>query len=168
MTERFAEDALERRDDSDYRSRVHDYFFSHANSGEEREYYESRDLTFTNNLHLWFIDEPEQEVVPGFPNPYDYRQRSFGSILDEFRTERPELWREVQETMQTKRLDLAIYADLLMQQDITPESLETYEQKQRDYSANLREQAAVAKSRAFDILAPRLLGAGIDPLDLCK
>ena len=168
MTERFVDDTLEYRQYSDYRSRVHDYFFSHVNSEEECKYYESRDLTFTNNLHLWFVDDPEHEIASGFPNPYDYRQRPFGPVLDAFRREHPDLWREVQQVMQTKRLDLAIYAKLLTQENITPEILEEYEQKQKDYSANLREQAAITKSRAFDILAPQLLDVGIDPLDLCK
>jgi hypothetical protein len=166
MTERFTGEVSQRG--NDYRRHVHDYFFARPDNQEEREYYESRGLTFTNNLHLWFIEESEREVLPGFPNPYDYRARPFGEVIEGFRTEYPELWQEVRAVMSEKRVSNALYIALLQKADATQADYDAYERDQREYANALAERAATVKSQAFDIIAPRMAEAGLDPLDLCK
>lgn len=152
----------------DYRRNVHDYFFSQSARQDERAYYESRNLTFTNNLHIWFVDDPKPEIYEGIKNPYDYRQREFGPVLERFRAEYPDLWKEVQQAVAAQKGALAIEIDRFNTGSITPEALQEYFDEQKDRSRELKLRADEVKSRAFDIIGPMLVEAGIEPVAVCR
>lgn len=165
--EKISAQSMEQVTIGDYRQHVHDYFFSKAGD-EERASYEARGITFTNNLHLWFIEESQREIIPGFANPYDYRNRPFGAVIEDFRQNHPDLWQAVRDAASARRTDMNAYAELLQRNDITPEILQEYEDMQRDYSARLQEQSDIVKSQAFDVIAPMMINANLDPLDVCR
>jgi|GEM_PF-1240005 len=154
--------------DTDYRRRVHDYFFSDPESQDKRNYYEHRGLTFTNNLHLWFQDDPEPELLSGVKNPHDYHQRNFGPVLEKFREEHGDLWREVQQAVAIRKGAITGYAELFKEGKPNRDEFEAFLSAQGDRSRELEQYADEVKSRAFAVLAPELIAAGIDPVDVCK
>lgn len=146
---------------NEYHNKTYEYFLYSDPRAEELAEYKSEGLAYTNNLHLYFVDEPDEWLIEGkVRNPHDWRQRPFGPIIRYFRDNYPELWEEVKQSAANYRKAHQEWLLLKQQgQDLTAIEvrLDALEYLERD-----------AKSRAFDILAPMLEACDIDPLDILK
>ena len=145
----------------DYATRNVEYFLGHPSDAEDREEYERRGPVPTNNLNLYIVDDPDPEFAPGIPNPHDYRQRSFGPIIETLRQEHSELWDEARDAIQLSNALLREYGRLLSEgkkDEAAGLSVAT------DEAVWTRREAC---DRIFRIIAPQMQAAGIDPLEIC-
>jgi hypothetical protein len=145
-----------------YGTRNMDYFLGHPADADEREAYERRGLIPTNNLNLYIVDEPNPEFAPGIPNPHDYRQRSFGPIIEALRQTYPELWEKAVGAIRQAQVRLEEYSALLTEGRKKEEEAEL---------AATAEEAVWERRKACDeifrIIAPQMEAAGLDPMEIC-
>lgn len=146
----------------DYGMRILDYFYKEGSSDQKnRDDYLKRGLIPTNNLSLYIVDEPKTEIGPGIRNPFDYHQKPFGVIIENFKSSNPELWNDAKTTKENYNEAIQNYVTLLQSgKPISP-----------DVKSDA-EMLLLRKSEVYDkvirIIGPQLLAISIDPLDLCK
>jgi hypothetical protein len=138
---------------------VNNHFFSGA--PEERQGYDSRGLVNTNNLPLFFMDEPFTQTTPGFPNLYDYNQREFKDIFIQLKNDRPDLWEQGVHAQTERTTSLDDQMDALFSSPGSDPAAVIALLAKADW-----ERKALF-TEIFDSLVPMLVQDGIDPLAIC-
>ena len=138
-----------------------DYFYGRPENSERRQEYLDRGLIPTNNLCLYFFESSQKDLAPGIPNHYNYHNRPFGQILQTFRDNNPELWEEARQAAEVSSAAMKEFSDHLFARES-----ELAEEK-RPRVVELSWVEAEVFNRVFDIIAPELAAAGINPLDVC-
>jgi len=144
----------------DYGMKILDHFYPEGTRQEERDYYLSSGLIPTNNLSMYIVDEPKAEWAPGVKNPFDYRWKTFGGVIEKLKTSNPELWEEAKKINEESDVSGQNFIKLLdSKKPIDPEV----------FSAGDRLQLRKSEiyNKVIRIIAPQLLEQGIDPLDVC-
>lgn len=139
-----------------------DYFYPTRSDAKTRIAYKQRNIIPTHNFGTLIVDESVAEIAPDFPNHYDYRQRPYGELIIRLRDEHPEVWQRARDGFWAGQRAVSHYADLL------------YAGKEAE-AVTIREEAdrlfwegAAACSAAYAILAPKMLAAGFDPIEVCR
>jgi hypothetical protein len=147
---------------SNWRTEIHDQFLNQPRDAEKRRLYEERGLLYTNNFSMFFRDLPE--LLPGLPHPYDHTVRPFAPVIQRFLDTHGDLCDEIARVGDTKRTLATKYWEVMKEHGIdSPEA--------EDLASQLRPlewEDAELCTRAMDIVAPWLLEAGFDPVDLCR
>jgi len=141
-----------------------DAFYRSPGLAEKRQEFIDRGITPTNNLSLYFKDQPAREIMAGtdIPNPFDYNRFSFGPAICWLRDTHSDVWEEGKEVIAYNVEKLGRYADLMFS-------------GKREEADAMREEVdeafwrqAEVMSRAFNLMLPELEAAGVDPLDVCR
>ena len=148
----------------DWQTSLLDRFLSNPNDSNDRQEYIRRGLIPTNNLSLYIVDDPPSVLVPGtdIKNHFDYRQQPFGPMIERLHHEYPELWEQAKLVAQERSDMMSQYWNALA----TGEGLAAATMKPNVEEAIWRQ--AEVYTEVITVLAPWLLEAGIDPLDVCK
>jgi hypothetical protein len=139
-----------------------DHFCGRSDEVEKKQEFMARGLTPTNNLSLYFSklgDRPE--LAPGISNHHYYLDRPFGQIFQSFRDANPDLWLQARALNEERSaLGTRYWNHLQANETEQAKALEpVFDQ------AGWEEDAVF--SAIFEVLAPQLEEAGIDPLDVC-
>ena len=140
------------------------HYFRHPGNEkpDKEQQYRERGLVFTNNFRLIFCTSTLEEILPGTPNPYDYRYLPYGAVVEKFREENPDLWERARIAGEHATAAMTAYTGPL------------FEGREQEAEAMLpaAEQAAWDENEvlteAFKIIAPQLETAGIDPITICR
>jgi len=144
----------------DYGIRNLDYFFGREADSKTRAEYLRRGLIPTNNLSVYFVDEPLAELAPGIPNTYDYRQKPFGATIQNFKQAHPDLWEAAKASAQETTSAMRQHTKALLEHTDATDLQMAADQASWN--------KAEIYDRVFRIIAPQLQAAGIDPLEVCK
>lgn len=148
-----------------YEQRLFDYFLSRPQDAERRAAYISRGLIPTNNLSLYIVDDPNAEIIPGsgVSNPWNWRQKSFGHLIEALKTDQPELWERAKEVTATSGALIKKYWEVA-----STNGLENSEVVALQLQCNTAQwEHATVYTRIIEILGPQLDAEGIDPIELC-
>lgn len=148
-----------------YKHRLFDYFMSRPQDAERREEYVSRGLIPTNNLSLYIVDEPNVEMIPGsgVNNPWNWRQKSFGHLIEALKTDQPELWQQAKEVSATVSELVTKYFEVA-----SANGIESSEARALALQSQVAQwEYATVYTRVIEILGPQLDAEGIDPIELC-
>lgn len=150
----------------DYAKDNFDYFLGTSNDSAEYDKYKRLDIIPTNNLCLYMVNDPKPELIPGYPNPDDYRQKRFGFIIEGFKEEYPELWAVACNAMakycelKNKNMDLMFIKD---KSDVVIQKISD--------NKVLLDELFLAREKAcsdvFKIIAPQMKAHNQDPADIC-
>ncbi len=148
-----------------YAQRILDHFMGRPEDAEMRAEYIRRGLVPTNNLSLLIVDDPASEIAPGtgIANPFDYRQKPYGHIIDALRTGQPDLWEHAQEVAAESARISELYWQTASDQGL--ESPETAGIAAQFEAAGWIK--AEVYTQVMHILGPQMEAEGLDPLELC-
>jgi hypothetical protein len=149
-----------------YDQRLFEHYMGRPEDTEKRAEYVRRGLIPTNNLNLLIVDEPAAELAPGagIPNPHDYRQKPYGHILEDLKTNQPEVWEQAKEVSAQSRALMSSYWDTISG-DHDTKSVEAKEIAAQCEATGWAE--AEVYTCVMQILAPQLEAEGFDPLEIC-
>ena len=138
-----------------------DAYCGRPEDSARRQEYIDRRLIPTNNLCMYFFDTSQHELAPGIPNPYDYRRRAFGDVLQRFRDTFPELWEEGRQAAEVRSAAMSEFVHVFMS------SGEEAAAEQKEAAARAIWKKEEVFTRIYQLLVPELEASGIRPLDIC-
>ncbi|HSX33011.1 MAG TPA: hypothetical protein VLF91_01595 [Candidatus Saccharimonadales bacterium] len=139
-----------------------DYYLGRDDQADQRAEFEANGWLPTNNLSLYIVDEPKEELVAGtgIPNRCNYNARPFGHIVRRLRDERRDLWEAAKSTAAVKIERMDAYIKALQGKDPVAAEL-----------AAQVDTAQAEKNQAYTdlmlVLGPWLVEEGFSPLELC-
>lgn len=137
-----------------------DYFFSDPRKADERARYEATGIIPTNNLYLYFLDQPDdRDESPA--RAYDYKLRPFGEVFEAFKENDPALWKLANQVASSSRQLTEEQLRLLHEGSIA---------EARAYQAAITVGEGVRAavfSYVLERLAPDLQARGFKPIDVC-